>query len=62
MRLRFFTVPALSPGHTAEEVSAFLSIHPIVEITREFVANVERASKVGVPNAYWRPLSTGGAE
>lgn len=45
MQLRFFTIPALDPGPAAEEVSAFLSTHRIIEITREFVANG--------PNSYW---------
>lgn len=45
MQLRFFTIPALVPGPAAEEVSAFLSAHRIIEITREFVANG--------PNSYW---------
>jgi superfamily II DNA helicase RecQ len=50
MLLRFFTVPALDPDRGSEEVSAFLSTHRVIEVTREFVANG--------PNSYWASCVT----
>lgn len=45
MRMRFFAVPALTPGPAADELESFLAGHRVLAIDRQFVSDG--------PASYW---------